>query len=307
MLRNVQLRNLISICGGVAICAVTGNVLAASAAGPEAGSGWVALGYDYVHMQNHLDPDGHAFDIGSMNTQRVAAQVEYGLTDRLAIWGVLPYIQSQYTGSYPHTMTTPDGVVNVSQTDDGSYHGSFQDVSIGTKYGTSYGRWAIAPVIEYSQPTHAYPDFTHAAIGTNESRGSVGVFTGRVIPEPFDRFYFEFDYLYTVLEKFQGTTATRSTIFVETDFFATDRLMLRLFATGFKTHNGLGPSDFRNDAGEFEHHEQLGRTDSIDVGTGAAYRLTGRASVFASILHTTWGENIHEVKYDVRVGISRDF
>jgi hypothetical protein len=307
MLRTVRLREVVLTCCGLMTSVLVGNAHAANAGGPEAGSGWVALGYDYVHMQNHLDPDGQAFDIGSMNTQRIAAQVEYGFTDHVVAWGVLPYIQSQYTGSYPHAITTPDGVVHVSQTDDGSYHGSFQDVSVGTKYLTSYGRWAIAPVAVYSRPTHAYPDFTHAAIGTNESTGSIGVFTGRVMPEPFDRFYFEFDYLFTVLEKFQGTTATRSTISLETDFFATDRLMLRLFAIGFKTHNGLGPADFRNDPGEFEHHEQLGRTDSIDVGAGASYLLTGRVSVFSSILHTTWGENIHEVKYDVRVGISRDF
>jgi hypothetical protein len=301
----VGLRNLALVCC-LATC-VVGNARAANAGGPEAGSGWVALGYDYVHMQNHLDPNGHAFDIGSMNTQRIAAQVEYGLTDNVAVWGVLPYVQSQYTGSFPHTVTTPDGVVHVSQADDGSYHGSFQDVSVGAKYMTSFRGWAVSPVAEYNQPSHAYPDFTHAAIGTNESKGSVGVFTGRVIPEPFDRFYFEFDYLFTVLEKFQGTTATRSTINVETDFFATERLMLRLFAVGFKTHNALGPADFRNDPEEFEHHEQLGRTESIDVGLGASYLLTGRVSVFSSILRNTWGENIHEVKYDVRVGISRDF
>jgi hypothetical protein len=293
-------------CCGLVTGGVVGSAHAANAGGPEADSGWVEVTYDYVHMQNHLDADGKAADIGSINTQRLAAAVEYGLTDRVVVWGVLPYIQSQYTGSYPHTITTPDGVVHVSQTDDGSYHGSFQDISVGTKYLTSLGQWAIAPVAQYSRPTHDYPDFTHAAIGANESRASVGVFTGRVMPEPFDRFYFEFDYLFSVLEKFQGTTATKSTVNIETDFFATERLMLRLFAIGVKTHNGLGPADF-SDPEVFEHHEQLGRTDSIDVGTGAAYRLTGRVSIFSSILTTTWGENLHEVKYDVRLGISRDF
>ena len=29
--------------------------------------------------------------------------------------------------------------------------------------------------------------------------------------------------------------------------------------------------------------------------------------MFSSISTMTWGENVHEVKYDVRIGISRDF
>ena len=83
MLRTVRLRSVVLTCCGLVTSVVVGNAHAANAGGPEAGSGWVALVYDYVHMQNHLDPDGNAFDIGSMNTQRVAAQVEYGLTDRV--------------------------------------------------------------------------------------------------------------------------------------------------------------------------------------------------------------------------------
>ncbi len=306
-MRAALLRSLVVACGGAAVCAVVADAYAVTPFTPEAGGGWAGLAYDYVHMQNHLDPDGKPADIGSMNTQRLAVSAEYGVTDRLAIYAGLPYVQSQYTGSYPHTLTTPDGVVHVSQTDDGSYHGSFQDISIGTKYSLSAGGWAVTPGIEYGRPTHDYPDFTHAAIGTNESQLSFGVASGRILPEPLDRFYVEIDYLYTTLEQFQGTTVTRSTVNLETDFFATERLMLRLYAIGVKTHNGLGPADFLGNPDLFEHHEQLGRIDSIDVAVGASYLLTGRVSVFSSVSTMTWGENVHEVKYDVRVGISRSF
>ena len=64
---------------------------------PEAGGGWISASYDYVHMQNHLDADGKAADIGSMNSQRLGVSAEYGVTDRLAIYGGVPYVQSQYT------------------------------------------------------------------------------------------------------------------------------------------------------------------------------------------------------------------
>jgi hypothetical protein len=290
-----------------ATCAVVTNAYAVTPYTPEKGGGWVSLAYDYIHMQNHLDPDGKAADIGSMNHQSLGLSGEYGVTDHFAIYGGLPYVQAQYTGSHPHILTTPDGVPHVSQTDDGSYHGSFQDVSIGAKYGMSIGRWAVSPGIEYGRPTHDYPDFTHAAIGGNETSTSLGLAAGRFLPEPLDRFYLEFGYLYTFLEQFQGTSVTTSTGLVETDFFATDRLMLRLYAVGVKTHNGLGPADFRGNPDLFEHHEQLGRIDSISVAGGASYLLSATVSVFSSVSTMTWGENVHEVKYDVRVGISRAF
>ena len=133
-MRAALLRNLVLVCAGAATFAVVADAHAVTPFTPEAGGGWVGLAYDYVHMQNHLDPDGKAADIGSMNTQRLGVSAEYGVTDRLAIYGGLPYVQSQYTGSFPHTLTTPDGVVHVAQADDGSYHGSFQDISIGMKY-----------------------------------------------------------------------------------------------------------------------------------------------------------------------------
>ena len=109
----------------------------------------------------------------------------------------------------------------------------------------------------------------------------MGFAAGRFLPEPLDRFYFEFDYLYTFLEQFQGTSVSTSTGLVETDFFATERLMLRLYAVGVKTHNGLGPADFRGDPDLFEHHEQLGRIDQISVAAGASYLLSAhRQRVF---------------------------
>jgi len=299
----VGLRGLIL----VAASAVVADAHAVTPYTPEAGGGWISASYDYVHMQNHLDANGKANDIGSMNSQRLGVSAEYGVTDRFAIYGGVPYVQSQYTGSHPHVLVTPDGVAHVSQTDDGSYHGSFQDVSIGTKYAMSAGGWTVTPGVEYGRPTHDYPDFTHAAIGTNESILSFGVATGRILSEPLDRFYIECDYLYAISEQFHGTTPTRSIVKLETDFFATERLMMRLFVIGAKTHNGLGPADFRSDPDAFENHEQLGRVDSIEVAAGASYRLTGRVSMFSSISTMTWGENVHEVKYDVRIGISRDF
>ena len=51
----------------VATCAVVADAYAVTPYTPEEGGGWISLAYDYIHMQNHLDADGKAADIGSMN------------------------------------------------------------------------------------------------------------------------------------------------------------------------------------------------------------------------------------------------
>src|SRR5262249_25572505 len=155
--------------------------------------------------------------------------------------------------------------------------------------------------IAYGHPTHEYYTFSHAAIGGNQKKTDVGLLTGRVLPEPFDRFTVEADYLYSFVEKYQGTTANRSTALLETDYFATERLMLRLYTVGQKTHNGVEPADWAHAPELFLHHEQLQRTDFINVGVGAMYVLNGRYTVFSQLEHNIWGENVHEVKYDIAV------
>lgn len=290
-------------------CAIaTGTEHAHAAAGtPEAGGGWVALTYDYTHMQFHLDPNGDKLDLGSMDINAVTTEMEYGVTDRLAVFGSLPYIQRKYTGSYPHTVTKPDGTVVVSPIDDGSYHGSFQDLLVGTKYQTGIGQWMITPTITYGHPTHDYYIFSHAAIGTKQKSTTVGLQTGRSLPEPFDRFYVELDYAYSFMEKFQGTTANHSTGFIEVDYFATERLMLRTFAVGQKTYDGIEPADWAKDPKLYLHHEQIMRTDYIDAAIGALYVLNGRYTASLDVKHNIWGENVHQIKYDIGVGISRAF
>jgi hypothetical protein len=300
------LKNLLAtVC--FATSAIAANVCATTPGTPEAGGGWVAVQYDYIHLQYHLDPNGDKVDIGSMNGRAVTTQIEYGVTDRLAVYAALPYIERKYSGSSPHTAIYPDGTRYVSETDDGSYHGSFQDWLVGTKYQMGVGSWMVTPTIAYGYPTHDYYTFSHAAIGGNQKKTDVGILTGRGLPEPFDRFFLEIDYLYSFMEKFEGVTANRSTLFFETDYYATERLMLRLYATGQKTHGGISPADWVGHPEIFMHHEQIQRTDFIDAGIGVVYLLNGRYSMFSQVTHTFWGENVHGIKYDVAIGISRGF
>lgn len=286
-----------------------GTFAHAGAATPEKGGAWVAFTYAYTHVQNHLDPNGNEVDVGSINANALTVEGEYGISDRLSVFGGVPYIQRKYNGDHPHTIAEPDGQLETTGADDGTYHGSFQDFWIGSKYVMSAGNWLITPSIAYGHPTHDYEHFAHAAIGTKQKKTDLSIFTGRGLPPPFDRFYLEIDYTYSFVEQYQHVDVNRSTALVEVDYFATDLLMLRLYGLGQKTHGGLNyPTNYPpSDPKLYYHHDQTQRVDFIDVGAGAVYALNALYSVNTGVLTNIWGENGHAIDYEITVGITRAF
>ena len=284
---------------------------------PEKGGGTVAVGYQYTHMQNHLDPNGDKIDIGSMDSRSVFVHMNYGITDRIAVNLYLPYVEKKYDGPATHVIQDIHGTTHVAEDDNGRYRGEFQDFSFGVQYQSGWGNWTVTPFAQYGYPSNDYPHFAHAAIGTNQKRFELGAQAARVLPAPFERVYVQFGYGYTWLEKFAHQDVSRSTLTIETGYFATDRLVLRAVVIGQKTHDGLDfPQDFpyrmtgsrtQGDIKQFSHHDQIQRVDFIEGVIGAAYLLSAETSIYSTVLSTIWGENSTDTDYAITVGLSRSF
>ena len=144
-------------------------------------AGGSALAYDYIHMQNHLDPDGKPADIGSMNHKK-PGPIGRVRRDRslchLRRSAVRPGPVHRIPSARPHDAgwrpsmfrrPTMAAITVASRT-----------YRSGPSTERALGRWAVTPGIEYGRPTHDYPDFTHAAIGGNETSTSLGV-RGRAV------------------------------------------------------------------------------------------------------------------------------
>ena len=289
---------------------LSGNV-AAGAVTPEEGSGSISIASRYSHVQYHLSSTGKKLDIGSINESSLLFRLDYGLTDQLALFATLPYSQRQYTGSHPHMITDGHGGVRVSHEDNGHYHGSLQDFSLGVQYQQNWHGLVITPFVSYSTPTHNYPHFAHAAIGAQQKEFMIGVDTATVLPAPLDRFYVQLGIDYAWYEKYAAVHLGRLGVTLETGFAATDRLQLRVFSIGQKTYGGLEfPRDYLpidSNLHLFWHHDQTQRVDYVDVGAGASYSLDGRTDLFFQYLQTQWGENGHATDYLFSGGITRSF
>ena len=307
---------LLELCFGVGIALLACGSAWAGAWTPEAHTGSATVNYQYSHVHFHLTPTGDKVNAGMIDTQSVYLQLNYGITDRIAVYVGLPWVNKRYIGSGPHRIADADGHIHVTEEDDGSYHGALQDVTLGLQYGFEWGSWSFAPFAAYGTATHDYEYFAHAAIGPRQDKFEVGVEAGRLLAPPLDRMYVQFGYGYSFLEEFADVDISRSTLTLETGYAATDRLILRVFAIGVKTHNGLEfPDDYAYlrggrtayDRELFHRHDTTQRIDFIEAGCGASYSLSERTSLFANVYRTFWGEGSHETQIALGFGINRQF
>src|SRR5258708_9523364 len=88
------------------------------------GEGAVSLSYQNVFVRNHVWSTGDAHDTGHILSQAATLDVDYSLTDRLAVSVALPYVASKYYGPRPHQLPI----------DNGTYHPTFQDFTTSLRY-----------------------------------------------------------------------------------------------------------------------------------------------------------------------------
>src|SRR5262245_35701263 len=97
------------------------------------GQGTVSMLYQYGFDRYHVMSRGEAVDRGHTSLQAVMLEVDYSLTDRLAVRLGLPFIEGKYHGTQPHLAVRGQPGTEV-KLDDGSYHGGVQDFRFDIRY-----------------------------------------------------------------------------------------------------------------------------------------------------------------------------
>lgn len=275
---------------------------------PGKGHGSASMAYQHLFIEWHTLFDGTRGRPGTITNRTVFLNLDYGLTDRLALSVGIPYKSTRFKGSAPHDPATLDDDHGETLIDDGRYHGSWQDLSVAMRYQWRSEPWAITPYLAYGTPTRDYTTFAHAAPGLGLWRLEAGIAVGRRFAPPLQNLYVQGNYGYAFMEKVDRRV-NHSTLNLEAGYLLTPRWSARVFVTGQKTHNGFDfPKDFPNQKDvHFFHHDQNLRNDFINVGAGMSYQLNENYSVFGNYGHTVWGENTHLIDYAITVGVSRGF
>jgi hypothetical protein len=298
--------------GAVSICILlVPPSLSAQAFVPLRGEGTVTIGYQYTNVHDHLRGDGTEFQAGRIYSNSLSAQLDYGITDKLAASFSVPYITARYRGLAPHnpaTLAIPHDEVPL--VDDGSYNGTFQDLGFGVRYNLTLRPFAITPFIAANLPSHDYPFYAHTAIGRNLRQLNLGVSVGGQSEQLLPNSYFQVRYGYGITERTEvaGTSYGGNQSLLRGDFgyFLTQRLTVKAIQILQITHGGLDfPKDFPDRTGElWLHHDQVQRINYLEMGGGVDFAISPRMDVSASALKSAWGHNGHALRLGLAVGVT---
>jgi len=260
-----------------------------------------SLGYMNNWVDEHVFDDGVPFDGGRIDTQAVSLNLGYAVTDRFSFNVGLPFVESRYQGDQPHAR---NGVVTL---DNGSYHGTFQDFRFEARYMAKTGALVITPFLGVGVPSHGYEYFGHSAAGKDIKEVQGGVSIGRRLDPVLANAYFQGRYAYAIPEHVLGISHNRSNFDLELGYFVTPALTVRSVGLVQVSHGGFHePYDIVTPV-DFDHHDQLARSNFFELGFGAAYALTRSLDGYAFWLKTISARNTHMLAGAISVGVSVNF
>jgi hypothetical protein len=269
---------------------------------PARGEGSVSLNYLGMFTSDHLLSSGEPLDRGPTQFSTVTAGVLYGITDRLAVSGELPYIASKFT-------LTPGLAPNAhdleSKIDNGRYHGTFQDFRAAVKYNALRGPLMFTPSLEVVIPSHHYQTFGHSAPGKYLREYHLGANVGRLLNPILPRGYFDLRYSYSFVQELAGMNLDRHNVDLEVGYFLKPKVAIRILGAVQKTVGGV-ESLVPPDSPFFPEHDRLERGHYSRMGGGVTFSLPRNLDLYVLVISTLSGKNIQAFTAPA-VGVSWNF
>ncbi len=287
---------------GVSMQLAAPRTVSAQAWLPAKGEGNYSISYENLFLRDHFFADGSRHDFGHIRINGIVQDFEYGLTDKTAVnISVPPFIISKYKGAFPH--------VNSGNTDDGNYHGAFQDFRVGLRYNLRMRPLVVTPVVEAVVPSHPYEQFAHSLAGYDLREYRFGVNLGRRLDPILPKGFFQTRYTYAIVERHLGIRPNRSRIESQFGYILTRRVRLSALELLQITHSGLDfPQDFPSRKDErWRRHAQISRLNFLNLGVGAGLAVTKSFELFGSWTTDVWGQNGHALNRAVSFGVNWNF
>jgi len=274
------------------------------------GQGTVSLLYQYGFDRYHAMSQGEAVDRGHMFLQALMVDVDYSLTDRLAVRLGMPYIQGRYSGSEPHVLVRgrPDTAVAL---DNGRYHGGLQDVRFDVRYNVSRKRLMVTPFFLASIPSHSYPTLGHAAVGTDQREYRIGANLGGRLNPFLPRAYVQGRYAFGMVEQVAHIAPKRSYAEFQFGYLLSRHLSVQASTVWSHSHNGIPflnsvfPANLTNE--QYLNHDRISRLSLLDVGISASYAITPKTNLFVGWGKSIAGANTHLRALVLTVGVTKSF
>jgi hypothetical protein len=271
---------------------------------PPKGEASLGLSYQNFYTRDHLFAHGEALELGKIRMNVIFFDLNYGITDRLALSASLPYVYSRYDGSVPHQLPV----------DNGDYHGTFADYRFDVRYNALKDPAVVTPFAAAIIPSHHYLTFAHSAASVGLKEYLVGLNFGRRLDPLLSSAFIQARTSYAFAERLLGVSHNRSNYDLELGYFVTPSLSLSATGSYQQTHGGIdfplvGTPEFKAfvNSPYWPVHDQIARADFLNVGGGVSYALTGSVDVSASYVTMVWGKNIHKISPGLVIGFNYGF
>jgi hypothetical protein len=288
------------------LACLTPAVAPAQAWLPDEGTLNTSLLFNNQLYTAHWSSTGDTIPGINVRADTLALLASYGVTDRVMVSGVLPYIRTRYKGPPSHRPPgTPPGTPPPAgfEADDGSWHGDLTDLRLGVHYQLLEKPFALAPFVAFVTPVTDYPTRGHAALGRGLNELMLGFNAGKSLAEWIPRTYAQLRYSYALVEEVHHVTHNRSNLNLELGTFFTPRWNVSLYGAWQWTHGGIDVP-VPPDSPYFFDHDALAEDEFFNAGFGTGFALTSDLTAYATYMQGIDGKNGHKVEQSITVGIS---
>lgn len=272
---------------------------------PVPGEGSVSLIYQNYYVVGHFDPQGRQNTNGGTHTKSLAAELEVGLTDNVALTVALPFISSKYTGTpgYP----VAGEIVNAGPLDTGVYHGAFQDFRIDVRRLFMIGAVPVAPFVGVTIPSHGYETQGEAVPGRGRPEILIGASAGGPLDRILPAAYVQVRAALGATPKLNDFSAVRAIIDVEGGYAVTTRLTVRgLLGWQFRIAGPIA-KDLTHDEALWRDHDRYIVANYLNAGGGATISVTRSIDIYGVWISTLSGKNGAHASRSLAVGASWGF
>jgi hypothetical protein len=272
--------------------------------------GTVSLLYQYGFDRYHVFSLGQEADKGHTALQAVMLDVDYSLTDRLAVRIALPFIEGKYIGTQPHFYVRHDKTT-ATELDDGNYHGGLQDFRFDVRYNVSRKNVMVTPFFMASIPSRDYSTLGHGAVGTDQREYRVGVNVGRQLSPWIRHAFIQGRYAFGMVQEIAHVAPKRSYGELQVGYLLSRRFSVQGSTLWVHSHNGINfdyvlfPDNLTVE--QYQNHDRISRVNLLDVGASSTFAINRKTNLFVGWGHSIRGTNTHLRSIVLTTGVTRTF
>jgi len=281
--------------------------------GSPQGHGDISIAYLNHLVNGFRVSDSDIRKIGSVRSHAIALSVDYNVTDRWSLHAEIPYIVNRYQGPVPHCPTAaPPQCAHIPALstphpesrflDDGSFHGDWQDWTLGAAYNGEIDGFFLTPYMTVYLPSHDYTFFSQAAVGYRLQRVELGATLAHQFD--FTQIYYRVGFGRVFAEETLGQNIDHNKLDLEVGYFLNEAWTVKLFSTAKKGNGYFGVYDPTSEL--FYHHDQRARHNYASAGFGVDYSFN-KYTLSTSVQREIWGQFIFNFEYAFELRLTRSF